>query len=196
MTRSWSATGVEVDEVAEPRERRREHVVEVERCGKRLGDAVEREEQRVGFGQPAHAVDRERAAGLDLAEQAARVPGDERDEEQLDRPLRGVERGCRSSEFAREDVVGDGDAEGHREGGAHREREPPREARGHDRGEQAEDERRAPVAGAHDRPDVEGDLGEDRDDAPELAVVVVERPEGAPQRVAQQHEAPDETSAS
>ena len=86
----------------------------------------------------------------------------------------------------------DGDAEGDRERSAHRERKAPCEARGHDRGEQAEDERRAPVPRAHDGPHVEGDLGEHRDDAPEPPVVVVERPEGAPQRVPQQHQSPDE----
>ena len=34
-----------------------EHVVEVERCRQCLGDTLQREQQRVGFGQPADAVE-------------------------------------------------------------------------------------------------------------------------------------------
>ena len=89
---SSSTRGVEVEQVAEPRDRRVEHLVEVERRRQGLGDPVEREEQGVGVGEPAEAVEGERVLAVGLAGDAAGVAGDQRDEQQLDRPLRRCER--------------------------------------------------------------------------------------------------------
>ena len=79
--------GVEAEQVADPLHRRVEHLVQVERGGEALGDPVEREQQRVGVGQPAQPVEGERVLPVGLAGDPPGVPGDERDEQELARPL-------------------------------------------------------------------------------------------------------------
>ena len=60
---------VEVEQVAQAADGRVEHLVEVERRRQRLGDPVQREQQGVGVGQAAEAVEGERLL-------AGRLPGD------------------------------------------------------------------------------------------------------------------------
>ena len=109
--------GVEVEELAELAHRRVEHLVEVERGRQRLGDLVQLVEQRVGVGQATQAVERQDLSSVGLAGDAAGVAGDERDEQDLHRPLHGraqvvlVEGGLERPREADRDDRDDGDAQ-------------------------------------------------------------------------------------
>ena len=148
---------VELDEVAQADHRGVEHVVEVERRRQRLGDPVQRVEQRVGVGEAAEAVEGQRLLPLGLAEDPPGVAGDHRHQEKEERPLR---RPPECLVVRRGKEVGDRDGARSPESGVDGEREAPGEARGDHRGHQGEDERGLPVSGARDHDDTEGQLGE------------------------------------
>ena len=184
--------GVEPEQVAHPLHRRVEHLVEVERGGQALGDAVEGEEQRVGVGQAAEPVEGERVLPVGLAGDPPGVAGDEGDEQELAGPLDARAQVVEGVALARE--VGDRDGQRRHRADAHREAEAPGEAGHHDRGEQREDERRVPVAGGDDREDVDGHLADDPQQARRV-VVDPQRADHAEDVVGDQRDAPQHRRA-
>ena len=77
----------EVDELAEPVDGGVEDLVEVERRGEVLGHLVEAEEELVGVGEAAHAVEGLGVAVVGIARDPPGVAGDDADEDELDAPL-------------------------------------------------------------------------------------------------------------
>ena len=80
--------GGELEEVAQAAHRRVEGLVEVERRRQRLGDSVQREEQRVRVGQAAEPIEGEGLLAIGLARDPPGVAGDEGDEHHPRGPLR------------------------------------------------------------------------------------------------------------
>ena len=78
---------VEVEQAPEAADGGVEHVVEVERGRQGLGDPVQREEQGVGVGQAAEAVEGEGVLAVGLAGDPPGVAGDEGHQQQHQAPL-------------------------------------------------------------------------------------------------------------
>jgi hypothetical protein len=144
---------------------------------------VQGEEESVGVGEPAEAIEGDAVLAVRFTGDAARVAGDQRDEEELDRPLRGDAVVVVSGEEVRYP-----DGERRRDRDAQAEREAAREAGDDDRGDQRKDERRIPVARRHAREDGERDLEQDLEQARPV-VVVLERLGGPVDREAGDHTA-------
>ena len=150
------------EQVPEPGERGVERLLDVERGGQGLGDAVQRVEEEVGVGEATEAVEGQGVLAVGLAGDAPGVAGDEGDEDQphgpLDRGLHGVGGAVVEQERDRHGTGGgDGDPQG--------EAEPAGEPGDHHRRDDREHERRVPVAGGDDRADVDADLDQHPDDA-------------------------------
>ena len=79
--------GVEVEQAPQAVDGGVEHVVEVERGGQRLGDAVQGVEQGVGVGEAAQAVEGEGVLAVGLAGDLPGVAGDQGDQQEHERPL-------------------------------------------------------------------------------------------------------------
>ena len=79
----------ELEQIAQAAHGRVEGFVEVERRGQRLGHAVQREQQRVGVGEAAQTVERQRLLPVGLAGDAPGVARHQRDEDHPRGPLRG-----------------------------------------------------------------------------------------------------------
>ena len=109
-----------VEQIAQAAHRGVERLVEIERRRQRLGDAVQREQQRVGVGEATEAVEGQRLLTVGLARDPAGIAGDERDEHHLRRPLRGHSE----LRLVGAEVLGHGHGRDRDAGDEQREREP------------------------------------------------------------------------
>ncbi len=151
--------GVVAEQVVQAQHGAVERLVHVEGSRQRLGDPVQGEQQRVGVGQLAVAVERPAPLELALAEDAAGVAGDDGDEQELDDPLgRGAGIGARrrrvggrhDHDLEARDGEGEGDAAA--------------QPGDHDRRDHGEGERGPPAFSGGDGAGDERRLGHDGDD--------------------------------
>ena len=139
---------------------------------------MQRRQQGIGLGQAADAVEGERVAHLGFAEEAAGIAGDEGDQHQLGRPLRGVLEADTAGPRPHHPVR-NAEGEGARHGQTQGEAKAAGEAGGHDGADDGEDERRVPVAGGRHGDDGEAQLAEELQEAPRVVLVVAEGEERA-----------------